>query len=111
MGDTGTTFRGVSVAPRIGVGTITDGNNFKFNSSPFPQGPTRLIGGELSLEFGKNIADNPRRIGELAFLYYWGHAHDKVTQDDLPLGNDPLLSLIHFGSERESNSHYVLAEW
>src|SRR4030095_2843105 len=111
MGDTGTIFRGISVAPRGGVGIITDGNPFKFNSSPFPHGATRLIGAELTVDFGKISENLPRRIGELAFLYYWGHAHDKVDPDDLPLGNDPLPNRVRFSSERESNSHYVLAEW
>jgi len=110
MGDNDTRFRGLSIAPRVGVGFITDAKLLNFNS-PFPQSTTRLIGGELTVDFGKLSNDTHRRIGELALLYYWGHSEDQFTQDDLPLANNPLAGLIRFSTKRESDSHYLFAEW
>jgi len=110
MGENDTRFRGLSFAPRVGVGFVTDAKLLNFNS-PFPQNSTRLVGGEITLDFGKLRNDAFRRVGELALLYYWGHSEDQFTQDDLPLANNPLAGLIRFSNKRESNSHYVFAEW
>ncbi len=107
MGDERTYWKGISFTPRAGVGFLTDGRLVNFNS-PYPHGTTRLLGGEISVDFAK-ILPETRRIGELAFTYYWGHAQDTVTQDDLPLGD--LGNLLRFNSERETNSHFIMAEW
>src|SRR5262245_61507210 len=109
MGENDTRFRGLSITPRVGVGFVTDAKLLNFNS-PFPQNTTRLVGGELSLDFGKLNNTEKRRIGELALMYYWGHSEDQFTQDDLPLANNPLGSLIRFSTKRQSDSHYIFAE-
>jgi len=111
MGEHSTRLSGVSVAPRLGFGFITDGQLLNFNSA-FPHGTTRLVGGEVDLDFQRiEAGQDPKAVGQLALLYYWGHATDSFSQDDLPFGNDPILNLIQFKGERESNSHFILTEW
>jgi len=111
MGEHSTKLSGLSFAPHLGFGFITDGKLLDFHS-PFPHGVTRLVGGEIALDFQRLEAGlPPRPVGQLAFLYYWGHVTDHIDQSDLPFGDDPLLSLLQFSSDRESNSHYVLGEW
>lgn len=107
----GVDLKGVSGAARVGVGYITDGEILDFNS-PFPHGTTRLIGGELTLDFESLLEGKPiGRMGQLALMYYWGHIEESFDQDDLPLGEGGLLSLIEFSSTRNSDTHYLLTEW
>src|SRR3990172_10497826 len=110
MEDGKTLFQGLTLTPRAGIGFITDAKLLKF-SSPFPQSPTRLIGGELSLDFGRRKNNETLRVGELALLYYWGKAQDQFDQNDLPLANNPLSDLIRFSNKREAMSHTLLGEW
>lgn len=122
-------FRGMSIAPKLGFGFITDGELLDFNSS-FPQGMTRLVGGELTFDFDR-LSDGTTagRIGELALVYFWGHVAENFDQDDLPLSDEPILpelqellgveegeaitaeDLLQFSSNREANSHLLFLEW
>lgn len=110
-------FRGLSIAPRVGVGVITDGKLVNF-TSVYPSGATQFVGGELTIDFNRLILETPSgpkrrsgQMGQLALIYYWGNASDTFSQDDLPLDGSPLKGLLKFSSKREANSHFFLAEW
>lgn len=95
-----TELRSVSVAGKAGAGLLIGGGPGGF-TGPFPQEATTFLGGEVVLDFTK---------GKLALVYYWGHAEDRFSQDDLPI-SDELKTLLQFSSTRNANSHFGLAEW
>jgi hypothetical protein len=112
MGELSTIIGNFSFAPRLGSGFLTDGKLLKFKS-PYPHGSTHLEGVEFSMDFHGLSPDQKteRRIGELALMYYYGQADDHFDQSDLPLGDNPLLSLIRFETGRNARTHMLLSEW
>ncbi len=103
----GVSWKGLSLAPRVGVGFLTDTRFLDF-ASPYPHGITQMYGADLSIAFGKKRESNGRaRTGELSFLYYWGRSGDKFDQNDLPFKND----FIQFSLRREATHHFMLTEW
>ncbi len=115
MGEPTTKVQNLSIAPLWGSGFITDGKFLKF-SSPYPQSSTAFKGLELSLDF-REVNSEPvnkpksRRVGQLALMYYYGKSDDHFDESDLPLGDNPLVSLIQFSAKRDATSHFLLSEW
>lgn len=108
-GDRSVKFRGFSLAPRAGFGIMTKGKFVNFNDE-FPNGATRLVGGEATFDFEGLKAGKPMgRIGQLAFVYLWGYLKEKFSQDDLPIG--ALGDIFPFSSTRVAHSHYMFAEY
>ncbi|GEM_PF-2093837 len=103
-----TKFGGLSIAPFMGAGFLTDAKILNFKS-PLPQGTTDYVGIEASINFYRS--SQPNRVGELALMYYQGHASDHIDQTDLPLEKGGVSDLLRFSLKRESESHYMLAEW
>ncbi len=122
-------FSGLSIAPKMGFGFITDGALLDFNSS-FPHGLTRLIGGEITFDFDRLVNGVAAgRNGELALVYFWGYAQEEFDESNLPLSDEPILpelqallgvedgeaitasDLLQFSSNREANSHFAFIEW
>lgn len=128
MGEDYSRVKGISLAPKVGLGFMTDGKLLDFDS-PFPHGVTKLLGAELTLDFQRLRNGNPQgESGQLALVYFHGTAHDKFDQDDLPLSDEPILpelqaelpdsedpitaqDLIRFSQEREASSHLGMVEW
>ncbi len=127
----------LSAAPTVGAAFITNGKILDFNST-YPTAITSLFGAEGTVRCDTFIrkADEPSQSHRIPFLlnlfrpvstpdkllhraelvvrYEHGTSDQRVTLDDLPISNNPLLkSLLQFGSNRTAESHHVevLALW
>ena len=114
MGSGSIKFEGLSVAPRWGMGFLTDGRLFKFDS-PYPLKEFQLLGGEIALDFRRGESSkkvgNSTSAGQLGFIFLRGTSTDNFSEADLPLPEEGLGSLIKFNVGRRALSYLSMLEY
>jgi hypothetical protein len=100
---------GMDATVKAGEAFSTDGNFLNFSGS-YPNGASRLAGGEFAFRFRRRDEKDCsiKEFGRLVLMVLWGHAEDSLSTGDLPLGS---LDFLQFDYRRKAESYYILAEW